>query len=596
MNYLGIILIFLLFVISITGYVLFLFKRFKVKSEFTLIVTFGFFVVILYISALLNLLPLSAYLISASGLVLFLYWLIKSKSKLLDLKGVLSFGVVVFLVLSLYFMIMFRGIRLTHYDNFSHWALIVKQMLIDDRLPNFTNSNLITFESYPPGSALFIYYIAKTIKSSEPVMLIGQMFLMLSCITALFAFTDKNWKLKIVTLCAGLILLISGTSINDLLVDTLLPLCALANLAVIVYYKDDIQKGALLSLPIMTLTLLIKDSGILFAAMNGLILIFLYMKPYTSNKDYKSILKWKNIRTVLFSIAIPFILIFLWKKHIQLVYEADSLGLHNMSIEYYSKIIAQKSLENIYAIIGVFKNKVLQFDFYANQIMLLWNVFWAVLIFMLCKSKQKKVRTYLLPILCIDLVYVVYLVGLLGMYLLSMLTKEASNLSGFTRYVNTIILFVNGAFLIVFLTTISDEKKFQNNPKLKYIFTFITLAVFLLSAAIIHVDYSILYRKAHTENTLPAIYDRVLSDYPKDDKKSYLVYEPSSAHDSGYTFYLSRYKLYKSNFTVIANCNNIKNFSTHDVLVVLTADNQLLNFMKEKYGLNVKNGGKYSLK
>ena len=38
--------------------------------------------------------------------------------------------------------------RLIHYDNISHWALVVKQMLITDAIPDAASS-LIDFKNYP---------------------------------------------------------------------------------------------------------------------------------------------------------------------------------------------------------------------------------------------------------------------------------------------------------------------------------------------------------------------------------------------------------------------------------------------------------------
>ena len=50
-----------------------------------------------------------------------------------------------------------------HYDNFSHWALIVKSMSLTNSFPSF-KTDVIMFTSYPPGSAVFIYYFINIIK------------------------------------------------------------------------------------------------------------------------------------------------------------------------------------------------------------------------------------------------------------------------------------------------------------------------------------------------------------------------------------------------------------------------------------------------
>lgn len=45
-----------------------------------------------------------------------------------------------------------RGRMFVWYDNFSHWALVVKNMLLTDRFPTFLDTRII-FQEYPMGSA-----------------------------------------------------------------------------------------------------------------------------------------------------------------------------------------------------------------------------------------------------------------------------------------------------------------------------------------------------------------------------------------------------------------------------------------------------------
>ncbi|MFQ7172996.1 MAG: hypothetical protein ACLRQF_13560 [Thomasclavelia ramosa] len=48
----------------------------------------------------------------------------------------LTIGIIAFLILSLF-------LRWDHFDNFSHWGIVVKQMLIDHHFPNYQNSRLL---------------------------------------------------------------------------------------------------------------------------------------------------------------------------------------------------------------------------------------------------------------------------------------------------------------------------------------------------------------------------------------------------------------------------------------------------------------------
>ena len=44
--------------------------------------------------------------------------------------------------------------RFVHYDNFSHWAVVVKYMLATNRIPDAASA-IIDFKSYPLGSSSF---------------------------------------------------------------------------------------------------------------------------------------------------------------------------------------------------------------------------------------------------------------------------------------------------------------------------------------------------------------------------------------------------------------------------------------------------------
>ena len=97
----------------------------------------------------------------------------------------------VFCVVLVYFSWLLRGSHFTTYDNFSHWAVVVKNMLLTDRMPNFEDS-LISFQAYPLGSSLFLYYIGKLFGTVDACLIWGQMFLSLSAIFSVTAFLNKK--------------------------------------------------------------------------------------------------------------------------------------------------------------------------------------------------------------------------------------------------------------------------------------------------------------------------------------------------------------------------------------------------------------------
>ena len=127
------------------------------------------------------------------------------------------------------FMAMY-GEHLSHYDNFSHWGRITKQMLMTDRYPTFRDP-IITFTAYPPGSATGIYYFCQLFGGAESTQMVAQSFLMMLCVLPLFSFIKKNKTLSIVyILVLSNIMLVCFSLATELLVDSLLGMFAGATL------------------------------------------------------------------------------------------------------------------------------------------------------------------------------------------------------------------------------------------------------------------------------------------------------------------------------------------------------------------------------
>ena len=76
----------IIFWIIIFGIKKFLENKFKIDSAFTLAITFSLIGIIMFISGILNIMPLIATLLSISSIIYLIYSLHKEKSTLKDLK------------------------------------------------------------------------------------------------------------------------------------------------------------------------------------------------------------------------------------------------------------------------------------------------------------------------------------------------------------------------------------------------------------------------------------------------------------------------------------------------------------------------------
>ncbi|MBQ8536534.1 MAG: hypothetical protein IJ461_03920, partial [Clostridia bacterium] len=196
--------------------------------------------------------------------------------------------------------------KLTHYDNFSHWGTIVKSMVLERALPG-RDSSLITFQSYPPGSAVFIYYILQGIGWSESHALIAQGLLIISFALALLAGMPQQKKLLWLAVFLGfsLFLCFNYVTIHDLLVDALLACCGLAcSIYIMTSYS---KRGANAWLAVMLCACyLIKNSGLFYVAINTALLFVCVLRQGDSAKRIKNIVRCSLVAVM------PWLMLLLW--------------------------------------------------------------------------------------------------------------------------------------------------------------------------------------------------------------------------------------------------------------------------------------------
>ena len=108
---------------------------------------------LIFIAGILNVMPFMTYAICLMGVA---FWVqLKPWRNVPEKREILILSV--FTALCLLFAIRLKGVVGLHYDNFSHWLTVATEMLKTDQMPSF-RSALIRFQSYPTGSAGYIYY------------------------------------------------------------------------------------------------------------------------------------------------------------------------------------------------------------------------------------------------------------------------------------------------------------------------------------------------------------------------------------------------------------------------------------------------------
>lgn len=242
---------------------------------------------------------------------------------------------------------------LVHYDNFSHWAVMVKFMVFTGRLPG-ASDHLISFTSYPPATALFITQFAHWVGFSDGAMLVAQFILIWGAAYAIFAgLRDRSRALTSFALCFTLaISFVFNVAIrlNNLLVDYVLPILTIAALVgIFIYRKHPLLLSAHVIIFISAL-LLVKNSATFFVIIIGT--YFLY--TLITNHHWQ----WRRLLTIPIQFGItlglgtlPFVW---WEWHVKHTF---TVSKHQISTQAYARQLSGENHQTLIKISHKFLHK-----------------------------------------------------------------------------------------------------------------------------------------------------------------------------------------------------------------------------------------------
>ena len=580
----GLILKFILLFLILFGLAQFLSYRLKIKSEFLPVTVLTGVGVIMFLAGLLNMMPEAVTLLTLFSFGSVGYIFLRERS----LKNIFSPGLFFFLLGAAYLAYFLRGLQLEYYDDFSHWGLIVKEMLLTDRLPNFS-SKMITFQAYPPGTAVVLYFTGKILGNTESVMLFGQGLFYLSCITPLFALIRKKQYLSwLLIVPATLYFLTGNLGVVALSVDTLLSLLGLAGTAILVYlYREKRIEEAILPLALITSYLnIVKNSGILF--------VFLLVGIYFVMIQKGTVQKKKAAVGGMAIVGIPVLFKFLWDKHVKLVFADGASTKHAMSVENYRNILGEKSLGDVKQItFDLLRSSV---NINSPEIKVLVVALVAVAVIGTLKrmnhftgigesdSDSSRIEKGLL--LFMVGIYAAYQVGLWATYIFSMPLAEAIVLASYNRYNITCIMYLLGVVLIYFLYEM--ERMETKTMALKATMVGISLALMVsplywmndsVKNLFVKKDYSAHY-KTHLHNIIQA---NQLTD-----ESAYIIYVGDYIGESSqdYLYYITCYELQTRAVNVVTpdTVDLLGEFTSPVKFIVLRDDEKVKNKLKQ-YGI-----------
>lgn len=443
----------------------------KRKIEVAIPITVIAMTLIIYVCGLFDNLNVGVVIIKIISLVSTIYNIktfIKSiKSKQIDkfLDILITPGLLVYWILFLLFIIINYNRMFEDYDEFNHWALIVKNMYMFNNFGTVENS-IVAFNEYPPFTASF-QYILLNIRGEylEHLVIISQNILYLSIIIPICEKIEFKKNIKKLFLIIPGILFIPLILYEDFFINILVDgfLGILFAIALFTIYKNDADKmyrNIMLTL-IITALALTKTTGLVLAILT---ILFILIKE-----------KQKRIKTIILISIIPVILTSAWYIKINI---SDSKTVWD-----FKKIIQQEESSDNKLITEMFIEGLFQQDnniggklSAVNKILLL--VAYSVCVYKILQDDRK---SYIYIIIATLISTAIFIFGIWWMYITIFEFDEAIILASFDRYVNTTLLtWVTLNTLILF-----DNIKL----KLSNIYSFFVIGIALLPMDIVYTKY-----------------------------------------------------------------------------------------------------------
>ncbi|NLR09938.1 MULTISPECIES: ABC transporter permease [Lactobacillaceae] len=507
-------------------------------------------ILMLYVFAMTGLLNLGIQVVTYLGIALLVFWFILSFWH----KGRLRFeGIHLFdfwmIGLGLAMGQTLLKSPLVHYDNFSHWAVMVKFMTFTGHLPGAADK-LISFTSYPPATALYITQFVHWTGFSDGTMLVAQFILIWAASYAIFAgLRDRSRALMSFALCFTLaISFVFNVAIrlNNLLVDYVLPIIAVAGLVGIFVYRKKPTVLCVHTAIFIGALMLVKNSATFFVVMMGG--YFLYALITNDDHHWYRRLLTVPIRFVI-TIGVGILPFLWWEWHVKHTF---TISKHQISAQAYTKQLSGESHQELFKIAHKFIGQILSLNSLSTKGIILINVV-LIGVWLYARLRAHQRNNLLGMAVLLDVIFIAYYGSLFGMYILSMPYAEAIVLDGFERYMGSMVilnLFIGAIALVRVLDRLQFEQNFQKrdtqsfkSAASKNIYQVSTLVVGFFAITMMYSEITgTNFTNKMNHNTLPLQMSRIAKPWTHLNHQKVLIVDPEVVDvNDYYAGYVGRY-------------------------------------------------------
>ncbi len=326
-------------------------------------------------------------------------------------------------------------LRIARSDDVSHWALVARHMLRNDAFPD-ASTRTVLFQSYPLGSAAFIYYVGRTLENAEGVWLIASDFLTGVAFLPVLAHMRGRRGLWPAALGAFGFLFFFVRRVGTLQVDWMLGFFGVGMAASAGWECRDWRRAALAVAPAMLASVYIKSSGLCFAALGALCVACVAGKESGRAAFWKAFLAGMGAAVAAYA---------LWTLHVRLAFPAGMSTKHAVSLSAYAREAASKDARLIARIARQMLRRLLHPGATALAAMA-----FAAGCGCACAWAWRKpalrgaARQFRNALLFAVAAYAAWQLMLFWMYICSMPAGEARRLASYARYNGTAIVLLVG--------------------------------------------------------------------------------------------------------------------------------------------------------
>lgn len=552
----------LLFAASFGGYFHYLVNIKKVSLFAAPAVIVTSISAVMCLAGLVNTMLLCLYLIIAAGIMLL--WKYRKELSFRGLSGNI-FPLALCGILLIYLVYYTKGGVYADGDTMTHWGIIVKSIYEDGRLPNFSNIE-IEYQSYPPATACWIFFVLKILGYSEARALLAQGLWMYACVISMFAVNKTRSKPGDVLIFLLALYLLRG--LDDLRVDVILALVTIAAFVVAEEERADSKRLVWILLPFLFVLPLVKSSGLLFA----IFVVCLAVCIVAKDGGWKQTVKMTGKCAL-----IPVAAWYLWKSHTKMVYAGANYSMHSFSSEYMQSVFESKTSEDIHTIFEAYLAKWFSFNSSCEWQALLLFAVMAVAAVWLCKQKREVLT---LSALMVGF-YFVYKIGLFLMYLLSMYGAEALYVASYERYQQTFTMLMLFVALWIYLGYVQTAQEIRSAAVGKVACMGIA-AVICFGLCV--VDYESMLRPDYAYGGIHRRMVTMINDNDELDVGDKVL----TYHSYQFTYYLVRHTFENWDSTSTHDLTRIEealtsNHERYEWLILLEKDEQIQELLRQ-YG------------